>query len=79
MEFTEKNGMTILKMSVISLINYLIFVKYYLRYLDDVLILFDLSVLTLGAIGNLLIQMFPELRFVLEFQGDIVKFLDTKI
>ena len=40
------------------------FRKYYLRYLDDVLIIFDDSKLPIETIGNLLNDMNAELNFI---------------
>ena len=55
------------------------FRKYYLRYLDDVLIIFDDSKLPIETIGNLLNDMNAELNFILETNGKKVNFLDLTI
>ena len=55
------------------------FRKYYLRYLDDVLIIFDDSKLPIETIGNLLNDMNAELNFILETNGNKVNFLDLTI
>ena len=55
------------------------FRKYYLRYLDDVLIISDDSKLPIETIGDLLNNMNAELNFILEINGNEVNFLDLTI
>ena len=55
------------------------FRKYYLRYLDDALIIFDDSKLPIETIGNLLNDMNTEFNFILETNGNEVNFLDLTI
>ena len=55
------------------------FRKHYFRYLDDILILYDCSTLSINNISDLLNSLCSDLHFKLETTGEEVNFLDISI
>ena len=55
------------------------FVKYYFRYLDDVLVIYDRRAMSINNINYMLNSVSNDLNFKLETVGDEVNFLDIRI
>ena len=55
------------------------FEKFYVRYLDDILVFFDSSHMSLNYISQILNNLSPDMNFILETSGNEVNFLDIKI
>ena len=55
------------------------FVKYYFRYLDDVLVIYDRRAMSINNVNYMLNSVSNDLNFKLETVGDEVNFLDIRI